>query len=235
MLERIKNAVSAVGAARAAAGSLATLDRELRDRHAAAAKHVRDLALLPEPVDAVVANMRAAIDAAAAHFDAAYGQQLVTAFSHQIRIDDDLSTDVKKPQSFWSPTLTPSWQNLCWLNPEAMKATFERAIRACKYTPGIPITERASAIRQAQDQVRALEAEHEALVDEAAKSGIVLQHLPSVTARREAAARAIEIEERAAEHRRRLAQRVDDTYPQPAMRLGRSNYLKPGADDRVGS
>lgn len=224
MSERIRNAVSAVGAARAAAGSLATVDRELREKHAAAVRLVGALAGSPEPVDSVVANMRAAVDAIAARYDAEYGQQAVNAFSRRVEITEDLSVRATPGNPSWAPTLAPSWSNLYWLAPEAMKQALERSIRSCTYTAGLPIAEREAAIRKAQAEVRELEAEHEALVDEAAEHGIVLQHLPTVAARREREARAVELETHARANRQQLANRVSGTYPE-AARIGRSKYL----------
>lgn len=207
-------------AAQTALRELAESDRALRAQHEAVERELQRIADLPEPLEDCVRNMRALLDASAAQVDAESAEQLVSHFSGEVVVERDGRIRIQPARGRFdvAPFGQLATRHLIWLATEAAKVTFERAIRAADVEGGLPLAERPAALRAAMERRRQIEDAHEALVETAAASGMVLQHLGPVAARREAAAAQLRREENIRAKRQELEARIEHRYGGPTRR-----------------
>ncbi|MGB7220750.1 MAG: hypothetical protein WBD07_18265 [Vicinamibacterales bacterium] len=232
--EAVQTAQSASAAARAAMEALSTAEQKLRAEHREEINQRDKITNLPPPVDDVVQQMRACVDAYAAQAAAEYRRGVVHAFGGELYLQGD-GTYVPKPPGLYRPPApvghTP-FMDLCAFAPALMKERLEQIIRSEAYEAGPPIADRLRLIAEADARIRAKEDEHTQLVDTAAAFDppIVMQLLPAARERREQERRTREEQERIAAVNRQndqeyLAQRAIGIRE---PRVAPSEYLRTG-------
>lgn len=129
----------------------------------------------------------------------------------------------------WSPHPL-SYDDLCGLAPDLVKAQLANIIRSLTIAPGLPAPDRVRELLAADGRKRQIEDQHTEVVEAARSVGITLPLLPAVQARRDAEARQLkseaharELQEQWQEQQNEIARPADDAL-QP-LPLGESSYL----------
>lgn len=219
--------------ARTALGELHDLARELREQHAAVLKERNLVGAAPPPLEEVLANVETVMASHAAAEAESMAHQFRQSFGGELVPRTNGSFIERKPTIpdwFHSPNLTLA--RLCALFPEQAKAAIAAILRAFPYQASSPMADRRRLIAEADERIRALEVQHEQLVDEAAalEPPVTLTLLPEVKARRDAAAAKAQREAAAEEARRRAEAAVNAREPAP--RAVPSAYLRREAAER---
>jgi hypothetical protein len=202
--------------ASAAANRLAEHGRSLEAEHATLQRERKTIAA-PVPVDDIVANMRAMIDARAAQYAADHAGRMIDELGGYLeflplhraaRRGSDYRT--VKP-TMWQPHPPGErllFEDLIGLFPELMKQRLEAIIRSKAYQPGPPLADRIALLRNVDERIADVERRHTAFVEAvgALNPPISIALLPSVHRRRAAEAererrdRDATAAQRAAEH-----------------------------------
>lgn len=123
------------------------------------------------------------------------------------------------------PTATLEWGAVCAGSPDLAFEIQRGLVGRMPYTAGAPAAERPALIAKLEQELAALEATDEALVDRARLAGVTIEHRPEVVERRETERRQRELEDaRGAALRDRQAA-VDARYGSSEPRVGHSEYL----------
>lgn len=135
------------------------------------------------------------------------------------------------PDLFSMASLTQ--RDMIGLFPELLKARGEAIIRSETYASPGPLAERPARVAEIDREIVEIEERHTALVDLARSLDppVLIELLPAVRERREAAAVKAQREADALEARREAERRVNAHHTARAAQSGRSAYLTQGTSD----
>lgn len=227
-MSSLKELQRRVAAARKTTEDLSSIDRDLRDMHAAVTRERDAIVSRFEPVNIVIANMRAEVDAAAQHFAAEYGMSMLLDFSGRMELQRDGSLTPRRPRLWWSHEEL-QFRHLCGLVPDLVKTRLEEIIRGVSLTDvGLPLNDRPPAVAAADERIRAIEDEHAALADMAAEMNppIRLQLLEPVRQRRDSERARQAREAEALAVRRATEEALNQSAVGRGRTAGESSYLR---------
>ncbi|MBM3499726.1 MAG: hypothetical protein FJX74_13785 [Armatimonadetes bacterium] len=144
------------------------------------------------------------------------------------------SPDAGSPRLPWQYGEPLPWGALATARPDLAASILEGLVRQVEYVPGPSSAERPALIAKLQRDLAALEATELALLDEAAASGVMIQHRPEVAAARADEAERRRREQEAATARQAREAAIDRQHAEAAGRgrAVRSAYVESGRVDR---
>ncbi len=112
----------------------------------------------------------------------------------------------------WALTEPIPWAALAAAKPDLAEEILGNLVAAVHYEPGIRSDDRPALIAKLESELRELETAEEAMIDDAAAAGVLVQHRPEVTHRREGERAAREREERAVADRKAREAALNQEY-----------------------
>lgn len=181
---------------------------------------IKGLYAKPATVDEVEANISSSVYAEHERFAKESGRGVVEAFGGALMMARDGTTRMQKPR-LYDPPSPLTWRSMAALFPEETVRAYSRIARESIGDEGIQMAVRESRLAALTEQLRSLEDQHEAVVDEAGRHGVTLAHLPNVQKRREAAAARAQVDSHAREVRRQQEAVLNERQP-----ARQSEYLR---------
>jgi len=199
--------------AKLAAGKLTGAVNQLAERHATLVSERSRIDFEPRALDEVIASANELVDKQRAGGDREHSRRLATFLSG--RLDQsaaDQTKTVRRRPAFPDFFINEgtgqqglSFEHLCWLAPDLVKARVSEILRSSGITFGLPKVERERRLAAIDLEIAEVERQHTELVDAAADVGIALPLLRTVQDRREADALAREREAELARQRAAVA------------------------------
>jgi hypothetical protein len=113
---------------------------------------------------------------------------------------------------------------VCATDPERAQQMLDALAERVEFTPGLPAADRPGELARIERELAQAEAAEERAIDEAAAAGVTISHRAEVVQRRQAEARARELEEQRVADRARRQADLDAQHQEGGQR-GRPHYL----------
>lgn len=181
--------LSTLDEALASADRIRSTVQSMEQRHRELMKARRKLFGSPPSLEEALASMREVVDDATAKWRDVHRRRVVRALGGHWT--SDLSNLGRVRERFERPRLPEfapdrklTIEDLAGLAPDLLKQSLEATIRAADGF-GPAAKERRAQLTVMDEELDQLERDHARLVDEAAKRGVTLEHMPDERARRE--------------------------------------------------
>ena len=188
----VKDLVSKLTGARAAVRDLGDAARGLREEHDRLAEERSGLLSTWPPVDEIVAEAAADVDAIGARWRADHAKAVAEAARSRLDVTPNGQVNGVARSGLGPLTIRFDFAAACGLLPAIVKEAIATVIRAgtADVPTGPPMAARAEMVAQLNERLATVARQHAALVDEANAAGIGLSHLAEERGRRYAVERA---------------------------------------------
>ncbi len=201
---------------------------EMRERIKALRREINALRYAPVPAAEIHERAREAVAARGARWLEEHGRGLFGTAENRWRPLGTYAAEGhhKLPRGIE----TDLFGFMCAANPDHALQLLDGLVAATPFEAGPPSDERPALIARLERELAELEAAEEAAIDEACAAGVTIAHRADVVQRRATEANKREMDERAADDRRRRQDLLDRDAAERAH-VGRSEYLTGGGPD----